>query len=206
MDLVGKRFGKWAVLEYSHHVGNHKYWLCRCDCGNIKPVRQQNLVEGKSKSCGSCHGEKNIGDRTRKHGDFGKPLYCVWAAMKRRCFNKNVAYYEDYGGRGITVCDEWIDYIPFKEWALSTGYEEGLTIERIDVNGNYCPENCKWISLSEQNKNKRNSVRIEYNGQSYSIKEIAEITGLKERTVRGRYERGWTPEQIFSKELKKNQY
>lgn len=208
MELTGKQFGRWTVLQFSHSQGYIKYWLCKCECGTVKPVRQMSLTSGRSTSCGCYHREeaKSIGDRSRKHGDFGTKLYGVWAGMKRRCNNKNTKFYEDYGGRGIKVCDEWQEYINFKQWAISTGYHDGLSIERKNVNGNYCPENCIWIPLSEQNLNKRNTIRINYAGKLYTIKEISEITGLKERTISGRYERGWTPEQIFTTPLKKNQY
>ena len=208
MDLKGQRFGRWTVLEFSHKNGAFPYWLCQCDCGTVRAVKQLSLQQGTSKSCGCYQREtaKVIGDRSRTHGDFGTRLYRVWAAMKNRCFNPNMKFYHDYGGRGITVCDEWLEYIPFKEWALANGYEEGLTIDRIDVNGNYCPENCHWVPMSEQHYNKRDTVYVEYNGKRYTIADIAEITGLKKRTIRGRIQRGWTPEQIFSTELKKNQY
>lgn len=210
MDLTGKRFGRWTVLEFAFHDKNYaRYWLCKCDCGTIKEVKQQSLTSGRSTSCGCYHKEdaaRIIGERSRKHGDFGTKLYGVWAAMKRRCYNPNTKFYHDYGGRGITVCDEWQEYIPFKEWALANGYEEGLTIDRIDVNENYCPENCRWITQREQCYNTRKTRFVEYKGEKYTLKEISEITGLKIRTIRGRYERGWTPEQIFSTELKKNQY
>lgn len=206
MDLTGKKFGRWTVLQFSHSKNKIRYWLCECECGTVRPVRQLSLTSGRSKSCGCYHREeaKSIGQRSLKHGDVGTKLYGVWNGMKTRCQNPNSKYYSDYGGRGVKVCDEWQNYIGFKQWAISSGYREKLSIERIDVNGDYCPNNCIWIPLSEQNYNKRNTRHINYNGKSYTIKEVAEITGLKPRTIAGRYERGWTPEQIFSTPLKKN--
>ena len=205
MDYKGKRFGKWTVISETE---GHSKWYCECDCGTRRYVPRYTLLNGTSKSCGCSRytGSHSIGERTRKHGDFGTRLYGIWATMKRRCYNSNTKFYHDYGGRGITVCDEWQEYIPFKEWALANGYEDSLTIDRIDVNGNYCPENCRWITQREQCYNTRKTRFVEYNGKNYTLKEISEITGLKIRTIRGRYERGWTPEQIFSTELKKNQY
>lgn len=205
MDYKGKRFGKWTVIGETEGLST---WYCECECGTRRHVPRYTLLSGASKSCGCSRytGSNSIGERTRKHGDFGTRLYGIWAAMKRRCYNPNVKFYHDYGGRGITVCDEWLDYIPFKEWALANGYEEGLTIDRIDVNGNYCPENCRWVTQREQCNNTRKTRIVEYNGKKYTMREIADITGLKIRTIQGRYERGWTPEQIFSNELKKNQY
>lgn len=172
------------------------------------------MRSGNTRSCGCLAREiavkmghqRDIGKRSFKHGDFGTKLYGIWAGMKRRCYNRNTKYYADYGGRGIKVCEEWKEYINFKQWAVSAGYKEGLTIERINVDFDYSPDNCKWISIHEQNLNKRNSVRIEYQGKIYSIKEIAAITGLKERTIKGRYERGWTTEKLFDPTKHKSQY
>ncbi len=189
-------------------------WLCQCECGNFKEVYATHLRSGNTRSCGCLAREiavkmghqRDIGKRSFKHGDFGTKLYGIWAGMKRRCYNRNTKYYADYGGRGIKVCEEWKEYINFKQWAVSAGYKEGLTIERINVDFDYSPDNCKWISIHEQNLNKRNSVRIEYQGKIYSIKEIAAITGLKERTIKGRYERGWTTEKLFDPTKHKSQY
>lgn len=208
MNLIGQKFGRWTVIDVAEKRNGRIYWKCKCDCGTVREVKQQSLTSGRSTSCGCYHREeaKSIGERSRKHGDFGTHLYGVWAGMKRRCFNPHTKFYSDYGGRGITVCDEWLEYIPFKEWALSSGYKQGLTLERKDVNGNYCPENCCWITMSEQCNNKRNTIHIEYNGKSYTIKEIAKITGLKRRTIAGRIERGWSPEEIFNPQLKVNGY
>ena len=206
MDLMGKVFGRWTVLGFSHCNGRVKYWQCKCACGTLKAVRQESLTSGRSTSCGCYHRElaAEIGNRSRTHGDFGTRLYGIWAAMKRRCLNQHTKFYRDYGGRGITVCDDWMKYTKFNDWATSTGYVEGLSIERIDVNGNYCPENCMWIPRCKQCANRRNSVRIEYNGTQYSLREIADITGLKLRTIKGRYERGCSPDEIFDPILHTN--
>lgn len=206
LDLTGQRFGRLTAIQRKKSQKGRSMWLCQCDCGNQKVVSSNHLTRGAVKSCGCLNKEiahergelSKIGERTRKHGDFGTKLYGVWAGIKRRCQNPNTKYYADYGGRGIRVCEDWQNYEPFKEWALSQGYHEGMSIERIDVDGDYSPENCKWIPLSEQNRNKRLTVYIEYQGKRYTVKEVAAITGLKERTIRARYERGWSSEQIFS--------
>lgn len=207
-NLTGQKFGRWTVISEAPRHGQTRYWLCQCDCGTVREVRQQNLINGQSTSCGCYHREeaKSIGNRSRKHGDFGTHLYGIWAGMKRRCYNPHTKYYEDYGGRGIKVCDKWLDYVPFKEWATSHGYSEGMSIERLDVNGNYCPENCTWIPKNQQNRNKRNTIRIEYKGKTYTLKEISEITHIKEHTLFARYQRGWTSEEIFNPKLKQNQF
>ncbi len=213
VDVTGQRFGKLTAIRRCGSNGHSSLWVCKCDCGNETIITLSHLRQG-TKSCGclskeisSERGHKSkIGERSRKHGDFGTKLYGIWAGMKRRCQNPNTKYYSDYGGRGIAVCEEWQEYEPFKEWALDDGYQEGMSIERIDVDGNYCPANCKWIPLSEQNANKRISIKIEHQGRVYTIKEISQITGLKERTIKGRYERGWNTDKIFDTQLKKNQY
>lgn len=206
IDISGKRFGRILVLKY---VGNSR-WLCRCDCSNEKIIRRDALIQGRTKSCGCFQKEiaaKQVRQRSLKHGDFGTKLYGIWAGMKRRCYNPRTKYYEDYGGRGITVCDEWKnDYSKFKEWALANGYQEGLSIERVDVNKGYSPDNCKFITINEQNSNKRISIRLQYQGKEYSIKELSKLTGIKERTIRDRYERGLPIEEILNPKIRKNQY
>ena len=189
-------------------------WLCQCDCGNKKTVLGHNLKSGGVRSCGCLSKEiapergrrSKIGERSKTHGDFGTRLYRIWAAMKRRCYNPHAAYYEDYGGRGITVCDEWLDYGPFKDWALLTGYCKGMSIERVDVDAGYSPDNCVWILLNEQNRNKRSTIRMEYQGRTYTVKELSVMTGLSERAIKGRYERGWSVEKMLSTPKQKNQY
>lgn len=206
IDISGKRFGRILVLKY---VGNSR-WLCRCDCSNEKIIRRDALIQGRTKSCGCFQKEiaaKQVRQRSLKHGDFGTKLYGIWAGMKRRCYNSRTKYYKDYGGRGITVCDEWKnDYSKFKEWALANGYREGLSIERVDVNKGYSPDNCKFITINEQNSNKRISIRLQYQGKEYSIKELSKLTGIKERTIRNRYERGLPIEEILNPKIRKNQY
>ena len=213
VDITGQKFGKLTAIKKVGIKNNNSVWLCKCDCGCEKEITLSHLRQG-TKSCGCLPKEiahelgnkSKIGDRSRKHGDFGTKLYGIWAGMKRRCQNPHTKYFSYYGGRGIKVCEEWQDYIPFKEWAMQNGYHEGLSIERKNVNGDYCPENCEWITLSEQNKNKRTTIHLEYQGKSYTIKEVAEITGLKERTIMGRVERGWDAEKIFTTKILKNQY
>lgn len=213
VDITGQRFGRLTAISKVGSSRGNSLWLCKCDCGNEKVVRLPNLKNG-TKSCGCLNIEKapergrksKLGERSTKHGDFGTRLYGVWAGMKRRCLNPNTRYYSEYGGRGITVCDEWMEYSKFKDWAMQSGYQEGLTIDRQNVNGNYEPSNCRWATIQEQQRNRRNNIRLEYQGKVYSVVEIAELTGLKERTIRGRIERGWDTERIITTGQKKNQY
>ena len=155
-DITGKRFGRLTAIcpDNSRSNSHGKYWICRCDCGAYCSVFRSNLVCGGTESCGrgKCR-------NTRKtHGGSYERLYHVWADMRRRCISPQCSNYSSYGGRGITVCEEWKGKPKtFIEWALSNGYSDTLTIDRINVNGNYEPSNCRWIPMSEQYKNKQSN-------------------------------------------------
>lgn len=163
-DRTNQRYGLLVCLEYVGRTekGRSALWKCKCDCGNTTVVRSISLVTGGTKSCG-CLQRKAAAKECKKrtqHGAVGTSLYYRWAHIKERCLNPSCQSYPHYGGRGIMVCDEWLeDFTAFRDWALANGYREDLTIERIDVNGNYEPSNCTWIPMSEQHKNKRNSKK-----------------------------------------------
>lgn len=148
------RFGRLTVISYK----GRQYWNCMCDCGNSVAVRANNLKMGTAKSCG-CYHRDRVRETSTKHGEHNRPLYHVWRSMKQRCGNKNSHVYQYYGGRGISVCPEWAEYIPFRNWALANGYARGLTLDRIDTDGNYEPSNCRWVTMSVQNSNKRHYER-----------------------------------------------
>ena len=209
-DLTGQKFNRLTVLERKYYEKEKRYfWTCRCDCGNIvEKVKTNNLKNGNTKSCGCLNSELTIERNTKhgltKHGPEGKPrLYKIWVDMRRRCNNPNRDDYERYGGRGITVCEEWNnDYSKFKEWADTNGYSDDLTIDRINVDGNYCPENCRWITMAEQAGNKQNTHWIEYDGKKQSIADWAKEMNVSRSTVSSRVRRGNSVEEVLKEYIK----
>ena len=163
-EIKGLRYGNLVVLGFSETKNNsnthHKFLLCQCDCGKVKNIDMSHIRTGRTKSCG-CGIGKSSKERNTSHGGTKTRLYRIWANMKTRCSNEKVSYYKYYGGRGIKVSNEWMKFEPFREWSLEHGYRDDLTIDRIDVNGNYSPSNCRWITLAEQQRNKRNVKRKE---------------------------------------------
>lgn len=200
-DLVGKRFGSLTVIKKCDERKSSKVrWLCKCDCGNYTTPITRRLTKGITTSCG-CKRRLTI-----THGMSKTNLYKTWTSMKKRCFNPSEPCYGRYGGKGITVCDEWKDsFEAFAEWAMSHGYEEGLTIERKDYTKGYSPANCCWIPHDEQARNKSNNVRITYNGETKILAEWCRELGLDYRKIsqRRRYleKKGidYTPEYLFKK-------
>lgn len=156
-DLTGQKFGKLIVIKkVSKDKYGHTMWLCECDCGNKKIVLGKCLRNGATRSCG-CYHKKQVSKLNLKHGKSNLRIHKIWSNIKQRCFNKNNLRYQYYGARGITICDEWKeDFMSFYNWAMTNGYKDNLSIDRIDVNGNYEPSNCRWATQSEQNANTRN--------------------------------------------------
>lgn len=165
-NLTGQKFGRLTVIERAE---NDKYgktkWLCQCDCGNYVIVLGCSLVNGSTKSCG-CYNREVNANRLKTHSLSKSRVYKCWTSIKDRCFRTNCKSYKNYGGRGITICDEWKnDFQVFYDWAMQNGYSDELTIDRIDNNGNYCPENCRWVDMKVQANNTRRNV-IMNNGKT----------------------------------------
>lgn len=204
---VGDVYGHWTVIEPATMKEGVRHVKCRCKCGTERSVLLVNLVKGKSKSCG-CLARKLKSERIKKHGlawdKDGKmrPLYGVWLAMKSRCCNVKSKSYPRYGGRGIRVCREWEEsYSLFHKWALQSGYNKGLTIERVNNEGNYEPDNCTWADRKTQANNRRTNHVLLYKGKEYALAQLCRKFGLKHSTILGRLSRGWSLEDAVEKPL-----
>lgn len=199
VDLRGQRFGRLTVIrESKERLNGGVAWLCRCDCGNEVIVRSNSLRRGATMSCG-CYNK----DVISTHGESHTRLHHAWSSLKDRCINPKSKEYPNYGGRGIKVCDEWLNsYEAFRDWSYENGFVEDVecgkcTIDRIDVNGDYEPSNCRWTNMKIQCRNRRNNVVIECDGESHCISEWAEILGVPYHRLVSRYQRGWSPYEII---------
>lgn len=203
LDLKDMTFGRLRVLERAQNRitknGNSKRaWVCRCACGNVITATTMDLRSGDVKSCGCLKAELDV-YRSLKHGWHGTHLHNVWCAMRRRCNDRRVADYCYYGGRGISVCDDWAsNFMNFCAWAIDNGYEEGLTIDRIDVHKGYSPENCRWVDMKTQANNRSNSRYIKYRGENHTIKEWSEIIGVPYSTLYMRLRNGWDVDRALT--------
>lgn len=205
-DLTGQKFGRWTVIRRgADHItkGGNRFtsWECICDCGTIKNVTGNSLINGRSRSCGCEHREiqKDVArNNFRTHGDTGTRLYNIWNGMKKRCYNRNAYNYSDYGGRGITVCKEWLgDYCSFRDWAMSNGYNDSLSIDRIDNNSGYYPENCRWVDDTTQCNNRRSNVEYTVFGETMTLAEVARKYGLDYKLLHKKIKSGKTIEEIL---------
>ena len=207
-DIACQKFNRLTAIE---PVGRDKWnsvlWRCKCDCGNETITTVAHLRSGHTKSCGCLMRETsaiNMHNITFKTGCSLERLYAVWSEMLLRCNNPANKAYKHYGGRGIKVCKEWQDYLVFKEWAYSHGYNENAkrhecTIDRIDVNGNYCPENCRWATNAEQSVNKQDTVYVELNGERMALSQAAEKLRMNYGTLNSRINKlHWPVEKALS--------
>lgn len=194
--IQGKRFGRWKVLEVPYKNRKAK---CVCDCGTVKWVYRNNLTGGKSVSCG-CFMSESVSERMSTMAKEHKKLHNVYWSMRNRCYNSNTKSYKDYGEKGITVCGEWLEsFENFCIWALNNGYEEGLTIDRIDSTGKYEPDNCRWVTMLVQNRNKSNNRLVTINGETKVLSEWSSIIGVAPVTLSRRIKKGWTDDELLFK-------
>ena len=204
LDLLGQRFGRLVVVESAPSKkckgGQTKtVWKCKCDCGNLCYVTTQELRCGDTISCG-CYAIEQMVNRTTKHHMTGSRLYKIWCDMRARCSNPKEIGYHNYGGRGITICNEWLEsFEHFYNWSVNNGYCDDLTIDRIDVNGDYCPGNCKWATRKERANNTRRNFYIEYNKTTHTLAEWGRILNVPPTAIRYRLkELNWSVEKTFT--------
>ena len=193
-DMTGCRFGRLTVLNRAPDKTTGKkpkvMWRCRCDCGNETIVTGYALKQGTTVSCG-C--------KTRKHGYSRKErLYETWKNMRRRCIDPKNKRWARYGGRGIAVCPEWNDYAVFRKWEMNNGYADDLTIDRIDVDAGYSPDNCRWVGAKVQANNTSRNKYITFEGKTLTLSQWAEELGISYGTINHRIQRGWSMERIAS--------
>lgn len=210
-DLTGQKFNYLTVLKLDHKKrycykglsqGFHYFWLCKCDCGNKVVVDGTHLKNGHSKSCG-CYKAKRTSETHTTHGLSNSRINRIYRKMKGRCYNSNNPKYYCYGARGITICDEWKnDFKAFYDWSIQNGYKDNLSIDRIDVNGNYEPSNCRWATNLQQANNKTINHYLIYNNEKHTIAEWSRITGFPKSSISYRIKKNWTIKDILTKPIR----
>lgn len=186
--IIGRKFGKLTVVDRdnSFHDPKRTKWLCECECGNIKSIYRDSLISGRTKSCG-CQMNKGKKGINSTHGMSKTRIYKEWASMRKRCKpNSNDA--ANYYNRGIFVCDEWNnDFVSFCKWAFANGYQDTLSIDRINNNDGYYPQNCRWVPIEAQQSNKTNTIKVLYKGEYHCLHELCELLGFPYKTAHKRY-------------------
>ena len=193
VDMTGKRFGRYTVIARAENSKDGcARWICKCDCGNVKTVLGQSLRRGSVVSCGCFHREDLI-SRLTTHGKTKTRIRNIWNHMKQRCNNPNDNAYRYYGGRGISISQEWADsFQSFYDWAYANGYSDDLTLDRIDTNKNYEPSNCRWVSRKIQQNNRRGNQVFSIKGEQKTIAEWCAVYGVPHERVRHRVvDEGW---------------
>lgn len=195
-DMIGKKFGRLTVETEQGHLGSHLAYKCKCDCGAEVIVRGYSLRSGNTESCG-CAFKEMTGARFRTHGMRQTREYSTWQMMIARCENPNTPFYENYGGRGIKVCERWKSFEKFYE---DMGQRpDGMTLDRIDNDGDYSPTNCRWATDAQQRRNTRRSILITHNGETKCLKDWATAIGMSYRTLYKRVAQlGWPIERAFA--------
>lgn len=201
-DITGEKFNSLTAICFDHrdnrYAGGAHFWRFRCDCGNAIVARKNAVVGGNTKWCPQCS-RNRFAKLATKHGMHDTRLYREWAGIIQRCTNPNSTSWDRYGGKGISVCDEWKRFEPFAEWALANGYSDDLTIDRINGTGNYEPGNCRWATYYEQSNNQSTTLFLTYNGETLPLSYWAKRTNIKKRTLYDRiYRYGWPVEKAFN--------
>lgn len=203
IDLTGQKFGRLTAIkrveDYVYPSGDKKtQWLCKCECGNNTIVRASSLKRGTTTSCGCL--QKQIASKINtKHGMTGTRLYQTWKNMVGRCYYKSHTSYKYYGGRRIQVCEEWKnDFVSFYNWAINNGYTDNLTLDRINTDGDYEPNNCRWVSMRENDRNRRTNKLLTYNGETHCYTEWEELLNLGRGVIWYRLNNGWSIEKALT--------
>jgi len=198
IDLTGQVFGRLTVISRAENSKNGgARWNCVCECSGECVVAANNLKNKHTQSC-ACYQKAQTSKASKTHGDSGTRLYEIYNGIKKRCYNPNTKRFADWGGRGIIMCDEWLNsFEAFKDWALVNGYNDTLSIDRIDNNGNYEPNNCNWSSPVEQNNNKRTNIYIELFGTTHTVTEWCRQFGFNHKKIRTRLRNGWHKYEAF---------
>lgn len=207
-DISGQKFGNLTAVKFDHRdeckVGGQHYWLFLCDCGNEVVLRKNTVTSGNTKRC-SCCAAKRSAEASTVHGGVGTRLYREWAGIVQRCTNPKNTSWERYGAKGVTVCNEWRSFSAFREWAYANGYNDSLTIDRINPNGNYEPSNCRWASVREQANNKQGTLWIEYGGERLQLSYWADRLGINYHTLYDRlYLHGWSVEKALTTSVRRS--
>lgn len=202
IDFTGQRHERLTVIRKSNK--GRSWWICKCDCGEIVEIPTFKFLQNKSCGCLEKENRKSLHERKRTHGMTETRLYSVWCGIKDRCYNSKTEHFDRYGGRGITMCDEWKhSFELFQEWAYSAGYNDKLSgkeqsIDRIDVNGNYCPQNCRWVNQTRQMRNTAKAVYVLYNGDNIPILDFCELYKITyPHFVKRRIDKGISADRII---------
>lgn len=204
-DLTGQKFGRLTVISIAERKkGYGVYWLCKCECGNETITSTGHLKSGHTKSCG-CLQKERAKEYNQKHCQTYTRMYYIWISMKGRCYNNNNNAYKNYGKRGIKICDEWLNnFEKFYEWSINNGYTDELTIDRIDVNGNYTPENCRWVDRITQANNTTRNKFLTYNNETKTLAQWCNILNLNYHTIKRRLNKyHWSVEKALSTPIRK---
>lgn len=201
MDLFGDKYGRLTPLYRVKTEKKMTLWHCRCDCGNEVNVQIGHLRDGHTQSCGCLHSEQLVKSNT-KHNLSGTRLYNIWSNMKSRCDDANDPKYKNYGARGVKVCNEWYEASVFFDWARQSGYSDDLTLDRIDVNGNYEPDNCRWVDYKTQSLNRTDNHYLTHNGKTQTMKEWSDECNIPYKVLEARINRyHWSVERALKNDI-----